>query len=293
MRWLLNWMIVVGVMVSTVGAAENGVLELLTSEGVTLGDGTVIKLPASTLADGVGVDAEQNLLRQAAGRHSLDQFLRKSRVAPFNLKISSVKNQAGARTGQVVDIWFVAYGTLVEIEEHDLLKDLANPGPQKEQQPGRKLTADELADRDIEVSTVDGKPAEHYLVFEGPLMDRVQLSGVLRTAETRGDGSLVVALVMDERFADDEKHPNQWRPLKANELGKLVAGDPQPYSGSGAYLKVTELAEPAGAMLFEMHVAFNEPHGWFDGANLLRSKLPIIVQENVRKLRGKLERIGN
>ena len=38
----------------------------------------------------------------------------------------------------------------------------------------------------------------------------------------------------------------------------------------------------------EYHVAFVEPQGWFHGTNLLRSKLPIVAQEMVRKFRRNL-----
>ena len=38
-------------------------------------------------------------------------------------------------------------------------------------------------------------------------------------------------------------------------------------------------------MFCEQHVIFAEPTGWFDGANLLRSKLPAAVQNNVRTMR--------
>ena len=41
-------------------------------------------------------------------------------------------------------------------------------------------------------------------------------------------------------------------------------------------------------MFIEYHVAFIEPEGWFHGTNLLRSKLPIVAQEMVRKFRRNL-----
>ena len=50
-------------------------------------------------------------------------------------------------------------------------------------------------------------------------------------------------------------------------------------------MKMTKLHEPAGAIFCEAHVIYAEPHGWFDGANLLRSKLPAAVQTEVRSLR--------
>jgi len=50
-------------------------------------------------------------------------------------------------------------------------------------------------------------------------------------------------------------------------------------------MKVTKLAEPAGALFVEQHLIFAEPVDWFDGANLLRSKLPLVVQDRVRSIR--------
>ena len=45
------------------------------------------------------------------------------------------------------------------------------------------------------------------------------------------------------------------------------------------------VAEPTGALFVEQHIIFAEPTGWFDGANLLRSKLPNVVQNAVRTTR--------
>ena len=41
-------------------------------------------------------------------------------------------------------------------------------------------------------------------------------------------------------------------------------------------------------MFIECHMIFDEPRGWFGGANLLRSKLPLAVQEEVRNFRRRL-----
>ena len=50
------------------------------------------------------------------------------------------------------------------------------------------------------------------------------------------------------------------------------------------YVKITKLHAPAGAVLVEQHIVYAEPTGWFDGANLLRSKLPLVMQVNVRRM---------
>ncbi len=52
---------------------------------------------------------------------------------------------------------------------------------------------------------------------------------------------------------------------------------------------VTRLARPEGALFFEMHVVIHEPEAWFGGPNLLRSKMPLVIQENVRNLRRRLK----
>jgi hypothetical protein len=56
----------------------------------------------------------------------------------------------------------------------------------------------------------------------------------------------------------------------------------------GSYAKATSLKEPAGAILLEYHMVYDEPQGWFNGANVIRTKLPVIVQDSVKKLRRKL-----
>jgi hypothetical protein len=41
-------------------------------------------------------------------------------------------------------------------------------------------------------------------------------------------------------------------------------------------------------LLIEVHMVFAEPKGWFEGRNLLRSKLPPVMQDSVRKFRRQL-----
>jgi hypothetical protein len=96
--------------------------------------------------------------------------------------------------------------------------------------------------------------------------------------------SVLVAAEVDPRFLGDPEFPNQWQPI-VGKGGARKFGQANPWSGAGFYMKITKLAEPAGAVLVEQHVIFVEPTGWFDGANLLRSKLPVVVQTSVRTLR--------
>ena len=101
---------------------------------------------------------------------------------------------------------------------------------------------------------------------------------------SRNGDSVIAAAEIDPRFLNDKDYPNQWRSItKAGGVAKV--SDPHPWSGAAMYLKITKLREPAGAMFIEQHIIFAEPTGWFEGANLLGSKLPIAVQDNVRTMR--------
>jgi hypothetical protein len=94
---------------------------------------------------------------------------------------------------------------------------------------------------------------------------------------------------MDDRFQNDKQHPNIWRHINVVEEEEKL-GSPQPYTGMAGYVLVTKLPEPAGALLVEMHFLLHEPPAWFGGRNLLRSKLPTLIQDNVRSFRRKLSK---
>ena len=87
-----------------------------------------------------------------------------------------------------------------------------------------------------------------------------------------------------------------WLPdlqLVVNSLKWLkITGEPVPYDGFGGYAKATQLESPEGAILIESHFVFCEPTGWFNGANLLGSKLPITIQNEVRSFRGRLSSLS-
>ena len=53
--------------------------------------------------------------------------------------------------------------------------------------------------------------------------------------------------------------------------------------------QITELKEPAGALFIELHYALEDPYAWYDGKNILRSKLPEAVREKVQAFRRKLK----
>lgn len=283
-------------LVAAATAAENPLAAELLCDGVTMTTGDRITLADVSLADGLDHAAQQQVLRKVAGRYPLSLFTRKSPVAPFSLEMESIKDSSGERTGQRVDLWFIAYGSLQTITDEKLMEDTFKTDPKKPKdlpQSSRKLTEEELQARDLTTrSEADLKAG--YSFFEAPVLERVIVSGVALGVRIKTDESVTVAARLEPEFGDDPDLPNRWRPVEHDEAGRVVIGDPKPYAGFGMIGKATALIDedgrPTGMLLVECHAAFHEPKGWFGGANLLRSKLPLAVQDNVRDFRRKLMR---
>ena len=117
---------------------------------------------------------------------------------------------------------------------------------------------------------------EVFRHFELDFQGKVRLRATVRAAWTSTDESVLVAAKVDPRFLGDPEFPNQWQSI-LDKGGARKFGQANPWFGAGLYMKITRLADPAGALFVEEHVVFVEPKGWFDGANLLRSKLPLAV----------------
>jgi hypothetical protein len=273
--------------------AGRAVLDELIHEGVRLQSGQFVKLPPPIMPDGLDGSRQTAILRQAAGKYPLDRFLRNSIVSPFTLEIKSIHDATGSRGGQRVDFYFVAYGGREALMDEKLFDELVRVQEGQSRSPRpmttRALTADELTSRGLSPREA-GQLAESYVVIDLPILERVQLSGIGRAMRQQTEQSLLGAWKLDDQFADDPQFANRWRPILRDQVGRMSLGPPHPYSGLGGFIKITRLHEPPGAVLVECHAAFDEPYAWFEGKNLLRSKLPLVVQDNVRKFRAKLAR---
>jgi len=271
-------------------ARDNPVLNDLLNQGVTIG-GTAIKLPPPTLADGLGAKEQRAAMEQITdASHPLDRLLRRAVVAPFVLKLSSESTDSANEPARRVDLWFVVYGTLEDVASQDFANrwsDMAGGKDSSDDLPARsgELTAEEIAERKLDQGLGED---EHFLFSTSNLFERARISATRQAVVTKTDESLLVAARVDSRFDNDSEYSNHWQPLARDKAGKLAAGKAQPYAGAAFYAKVTKLAEPAGALFVEYHQAFNEPKDWFHGANLLRSKLPILAQDSVREFRRRL-----
>lgn len=276
----------------SIAQSQNTVFQELMDQGIELGDGAKMELPEPTLADGVAGDAQQKAIAEAAGRYPITLFAKDSRVAPFTLKTGSIKSDSGEQIGRRVDVWFIAHGELASVRDGDLLKELGllEKGSGADTEKNRDLTAEELAEREIALAEQTPEVEEGYGYFDGPLLNKVRVSGVVHTMLTQSEDSILLATLLDERFADDKAFANRWRSESRDSAGRPVLGDPQLFAGFGGYSKATVIEGDTPRLLVELHIIFSEPEGWFNGKNLLGSKLPILVQDNVRAFRTKLKK---
>ncbi len=254
-------------------------------DSVSVQCGTLtVRLPAPTLPPGLPAEQQAAALQQAAGKYSLDRWTRDSIVAPFVFNKETLKDDAGQRVGYRLDLWFVAYGDLATVEERGLFAEMLGADAD-DKDAGGPLSEAELSARNIQLPS-DSAVARQLVRYSVPVMDRVQVAGVVRTESLRGEGSLLGFAQIDSRFNEDAQFANRWWPLA--EDGQAGEAEAQPYSGFAGYAIATTLAEPQGALLIECHAVIHEPYAWFDGRSLLSSKLPLLVQDNVRQFRRSL-----
>jgi hypothetical protein len=270
---------------------HNVILDNLLEHGVLVGH-TRVRLPAPTLPDRLTARQQQQALSPITdGNHSLDALVRKAVVAPFVLRITNEPNADQGRPRRV-DLWFVAHGDFDRLSDEDFLNQQVAAEKKSKRSgaltEGTILTEDQLHARNIEII-----PDERCLAVNLELFDRVNVRGTMRARFSRGAESVTVAATLDSRFAQDSEFPNAWHSLKLDDAGRVVIGPARPYVGAAWYCKATKLKQPQGAVLFEYHIVFDEPEGWFNGANLLRSKLPLVVQDGVRRFRRRFGENGS
>jgi len=266
----------------------NPVFDELTRQGVLVAPRETIRLPAPTIPDGLTAAQQRQALETVAeSAHSWEELTRRSPVAPFVLKLSK---DEGEQIGRRADVWFVAYGNLSTLENGEWLeRQFKTTG--NETDPDYGAVVKLLTESDLQrhgLRAPGGPDDPQYMFAELTLLDRVRIAFTTRTAKTQTPESVLSASMLDTHFTADPQYPNRWRPVLRDDNGRRSLGKAYPYTGCASYVKATRLIEPVGAILVEYHVAFAEPEGWFNGTNLLRSKVPILAQMIVRQLRREL-----
>ena len=260
--------------------ALNPLYKNLLDPGLPVGKGIHAKFPQPSLQDGMTPQKQKEVIVGLIGaEYSYQEFTRKSIVAPQLIKLRDVMPCDPAAPSRGVDVWFVTYGDLNSVEDEKFMNRLVSAG--RGEGKGTGLTKEDLAKRKI---AVGDEKHEGFGFIEFDFLEKVRLKATGRAYWSKTADSAVIAGEIDPRFQNDAQYPNQWQSI-IKQAGVSQVGPATAWSGAAFYLKITKLTEPAGALFIEEHIIFAEPTGWFDGANLLGSKLPIAVQTNVRNIR--------
>jgi hypothetical protein len=289
-------------------AAEESLWRSLLDEGLEVAPGTAVRLEPPLVADGMTAAEQTAAIRGLVG-DDWERFVKPGVTARFEFRITKACDLPAGGSVQRLDLWFIGHGSLATVEDGGLIDDLlatrpaaegeaaepakpaepAEEGENRRQSRSRELSADELRERNLTAAAAADGGEVSYALVDLALINKVRVTGICRGVRMKTPESLTAAVRLDERFLDDPTLPARWFPLLRDEAdGVLREGRPQPYAVAAAYAKATRLAEPAGAMLVEVHVVFAEPQGWFDGRNLLRTKLPPLLQQSVQSFRRKL-----
>jgi hypothetical protein len=267
---------------------ENSIYVELVNDGVPLSNGAKATLPVFVMDDGLDQAAQEQILKDVIAKEkvappALQQFIANKLNAPFIKVEAAIPNS----TSHQIDLYFIAYGNLQTVANGNFWK--ARIG-----QKGKNGALDFLKDKDLKqrglVVIDQAKIKERYAFADKiDLFSMVEISATARTIETIGGESVVVAILLDPKFRGDKQFPNEWRPIKFLPNGAQQIGNANPYDGVGAYAKVTKLANPAGALFVEYHIIYNEPQEWFNGKGVLDSKLPAMIQNDVKRFRNDLK----
>ncbi len=267
--------------------AQNSAFTQILETGLETG-GQKIELPRPRLLDGLNAEAQRAALRDVAGSdRAVDDLMRESVTAPYIIKVRDIK--ASGATVRVADVWFVVYSDLKQL---DFGQEASRTDQQEIEVANMWFQVRLLKDDDLRSAGVKPAPpasGQHtwYSHAHARLLDRIDFEATNQIVATQSPDSIVIASRTDPSFARAGALANSWKPL-AKEGAPKIDETPKPYEGGMSYAKISRLALKPQAILVEMHLAFVEPDGWFQGAPILRSKFSVIAQDQIRSLRREL-----
>jgi hypothetical protein len=271
----------------------NPVFDDLVKNGVPF-NGGFRKIRPPTLPDGLNAQQQQQEVQAVLNKKpgmpvTFKQFTENNLNAKYVLLIDDLTPPFGGpgQPGHSIDLWFVVWGQLPTLTAPAFLKQQFQPDPNDKM--------DVLQPNDLPANIVPQKVAnggEWWVHGQFMLLSndqRAQVRATARAFETTNQDSGTVGAIIDKSFNQHPKFPNEWRPVTGKAGGQPQLGQPTPYVSAGGYVKITKLLQPAGALLVEYHMVYDEPNGWFDGKNLLRPKLNTKTEDDVRNFRRKVK----
>jgi len=244
-----------------------------------------------TLRDNMSAEEQHEAITKILGSLEEERFMRRSIVSPFVFDLRSISKLEQGGHRQQLDVWFVAHGQLKDIEEKKMIDDLT--GPEAKQTPGlpevaRALTEAEMQSRNLPFGEQPDGKSHSYGIMGANVLDKVFVTGITKSEYKRTNNSITLLLSLDPTLLNDSQFPARWHSITKTDAGDFQLGDARDYSDLLAAIKVTPLVGVEDALFVEVHVIYAEPFDWFEGRNLLRSKLPPVIQDSVRKFRRKL-----
>ncbi len=281
----------------------NEVFNRLTNTGDLLTAGTIgeksvaeVALPRPTVTVGMNSTVLQSAIEEIFGKGDEGaRYFRDSIVAPQILRMEKQRIDDSMSLRRV-NFWFIAYGDLQKLKEDSIEGKLLAEASQ-DQDAGddstdqtaenRKLTPEELARCQISLieRPNDKSFQQHFARSSIHLFNKIDLDLTIQAVTTRFPHVLITAVIVDPRFDPIPEFANQWQRFQRDEAGDRKPLSNGPYGGAGGYVQLLQLPQPPNAILVEGHFAFREPQGWFDGANLLGSKMPTMIQMSARRMR--------
>ncbi len=287
---MMTRLLILAMIASSQGGLEpehepNVIYRQLVGEGWDLGERKLV-LPPPLAVDGQTATAEQaRLVALAGSERAAQDLVRDSVTAPFIIKVRDEKTTDA--TVRIADTWFVVRADLTSLDP----EKQARAADQKRVEAANMLFETRmLGEREIESSgapTRLDKASVWYAHVTGRLLDRIAVEATNEAVATRSPSSIVVASRVSERFTG--ANATGWKPVtKENASGAF-----KPYRGGVSYTKISKMATRPGMLLVESHLAFAEPDAWFQGAPILRSKLSIVAQDQIRRLRRELAKVAS
>lgn len=245
--------------------------------------------PAPSFGDDDTPEAMTAAVEKVTGsKTAAREFLKAAVASPFILKVRD--DREGSDHVRFVDCWFAIRADLDKI---DVAQVASQNDDQATEAGNMKFRSRRIPDGDLKAAGKTLLPAEDgrtdwFTHMDGRLLDRIAVETTSRVTATRSPNSLVIASRTDHDFGSAGRYPNRWAAVTRQGATEQT-GPSQAYGGGGGYVKISKFAAEPGLLLVESHVVFFEPHDWFQGAPILRSKFGVVAQDQIRRLRRETE----